>query len=95
MNNLERIKKKAEIRKNIFDVIQRGLTVNGYIKSGKEPIHDFKELLHDFKAEFYVLNLHLVTLGDTECPLSYKDIYCDMSGPFICTSCLINARRIL
>jgi len=93
----ETIKKKASTRKQILEVVNRGLNTWNLIKSGDRygnlKPSEMQDILYLMKLEFHALNSVLVSLGDVECPLSFKDITCDLNTPFICTSCLINQSR--
>ena len=95
--NKEIIRKKASTRKQIYEVVSRGLNTWNLIKNGNRygnlKPSEMKDILYLMKLEFHVLNSVLVSLGDSDCPLSFKDITCDLTTPFICTSCLINKSR--
>lgn len=91
------IRKKATTRKQIAEVVDRGINTWNLIKSGNRygnlKPSEMQDILYLMKLEFHTLNKVLVALGDTDCPLSFKDITCDLTTPFICTSCLINESR--
>ena len=96
-NKKEIIKIKADTRKHIRDIRDRGIYFWKLVKEGSghgqlspEQVVD---LLEDFKLEFYVLNYQLVSYGETDCPLIVWRESCVINTPFICTSCLINLRE--
>ena len=97
MNRKAVIRKRAQIRKRIKEVLNRGLNTWYLIQRneghGTLKDHEMNELFNNYKLEFHVLNYQLISYGDYSCPLGYMGELCDQNTPFICTSCLINSTR--
>ena len=97
MNRKAVIRKRAQIRKRIKEVLNRGLNTWYLIQRneghGTLKGHEMNELFNSYKLEFHVLNYQLISYGDYSCPLGYMGELCDQNTPFICTSCLINSTR--